>query len=64
LTEGKHTDVIPIAAELVPFLEIALAWTPSHLVFPRPDGSMMREGVALESVLRRALGRAGIVNGI
>ncbi len=62
-TKGGHADVIPIAAELVPYLERALAQSPSALVFPAPDGSMMAEQTALEHVLRRGLGRAGIVTG-
>ncbi|RKG63514.1 site-specific integrase [Corallococcus sp. CA054B] len=62
-TKGGHADVIPIAAELVPFLETAMRLSPSALVFPGEDGTMMRRDVALESVLRRALGRAGIVTG-
>jgi len=62
-TKGGHADVIPIAAELVPFLETAMRRSPSALVFPGEDGTMMRRDVALESVLRRALGRTGIVTG-
>jgi integrase len=61
-TKGGHADVIPIATELVPYLENALASSPSDLVFPAPDGSMNSEGVQLELVLRRALHRAGIVD--
>ncbi len=62
-TKGGHADVIPIAAELVPYLERALAQSPSPLVFPTPDGSMTAEQTGLEHVLRRALGRTGIVTG-
>ena len=62
-TKGGHADVIPIALELMPYLQTAISASPSVLVFPAKDGSMMREDVALESVLRRALGRAGIVEG-
>ena len=62
-TKGGHADVIPIAAELVPYLERALAASPSELVFPAPDGSMMSDKIKLEHVLRRALGRAGIATG-
>ncbi len=62
-TKGGHSDVIPIAADLVPFLEEAIRRSPSELVFPADDGTMMRRDVALEDVLRRALGRAGIVTG-
>ncbi len=62
-TKGGHADVVAINAELIPFLEVALAASPSELVFPNADGSMMRPDVALEGVLRRAMGRAGIVTG-
>jgi integrase len=62
-TKGGHADRIPIAAELVPYLERAISASSSELVFPAPNGSMMREGVDLVGVLRRALGRAGIVTG-
>jgi hypothetical protein len=66
---------VPIAAALVPWLRDALQQSPSELVFPHvcgtscprkscpgPGGMLSRE-VALEAVLRRALGRAGIVRG-
>ena len=62
-TKGGHVDVIPIAAELVPYLERALGASASELVFPAADGSMMRADIALEKVLRRAMGRAGITTG-
>ncbi len=61
--KSQREEVIPIATELIPFLEIAVQASPSELVFPAPDGSMMREDVDTENVLRRALGRAGIVLG-
>jgi len=62
-TKGGRAEVLPIAAELVPYLEEALSRSASELVFPGEDGSMMRRDVALEDVLRRAMGRAGIVTG-
>ncbi len=62
-TKGGRVRAVPIASELVPYLEAAFAVSPSRLVFPAEDGSMMRPDVALESVLRRAMGRAGIVTG-
>ncbi len=62
-TKGGHADVIPIASELVPFLAEAIRRSPSELVFPAEDGAMMRRDVALEDVLRRAMGRAGMVTG-
>src|SRR5450631_397294 len=61
--KSKREEVIPIATELVPFLELAIKASKSELVFPRPDGSMMKEDVDTENVLRRALARAGIVLG-
>jgi len=62
-TKGGHADGIPIATELAPFLQLAVDASPSQLVFPREDGSMMRRDVNLEHTLRRALGRAGVVEG-
>ncbi len=62
-TKGGHSDAIPIAADVAPFLKSAIAASPSALVFPAADGSMMREQIRLHDVLRRALGRAGIVQG-
>ena len=61
--KGQCEEAIPMAAELVPFLELAVQESPSELVFPRADGSMMAEDVNLEHVLRRALARAGMVTG-
>jgi len=62
-TKGRRSDAIPIAGELRPYLEHALRVSPSHLVFPREDGEMYREGVQLEMTLRRALRKAGLVSG-
>ena len=64
-TKGSRAEAIPVARELVPYLQHALARSlvDSELVFPKEDGTMMRPDVALEGVLRRALGRAGIVRG-
>jgi excisionase family DNA binding protein len=62
MTKGGHED-IPIASELLPFLKAAIDASPSELVFPGPEGRMMREDVKLQAVLRRAMARAGIVLG-
>ena len=35
-TKGGHADVIPIATELVAYLDEAIARSPSGLVFPAP----------------------------
>jgi integrase len=63
IPKGGHEDGVPIAAELAPYLEDAVRRSPSHLIFPRPDGEMYSPKTQLEFVLRRALGRAGIVQG-
>jgi len=60
-TKGAATKAVPIADELVPYLKTAIARSPSELVFPNDDGRRMRPDVRLEDILRRALGRAGIV---
>jgi integrase len=60
-TKGGHADVLPIAAELIPYLEAAIESSPSDLVFPKPDGTMACETLSLEIVPRRAFRRAGIV---
>lgn len=60
-TKGGHADLLPIAEGLVPFLREALATSSSELVFPREDGSQHPPDLALHKVLRRALGRAGLV---
>ncbi len=60
-TKGGHADLLPVADELVPWLEEAVRRSPSKLVFPRPDGSMHRRDI--DRILRRALRRAGVGGG-
>jgi integrase len=62
-TKGGHADVLPIALQLVPFLEQAFEDSTSQLVFPAADGSMRTDETDLQQVLRRAMGRAGLVHG-
>jgi integrase len=62
-TKGGHAEVIPIAAELVPYLQEAVSRSPSELVFPGEDGGMRVRKVELQGVLRRAMARAGIAQG-
>ena len=62
-TKGNREDLLPIAVGLMPYLREALAASPSELLFPREDGTQHRPDVALHKVLRRALGRAGLVEG-
>ena len=63
IPKGDHEEGVPIAAELVPYLQEAIKSSPSELVFPRRDGSMYLPNTQLEKVLRRALRAAGIVVG-
>ncbi len=62
-TKGGHDSMLPIAEGLRPYLVAALNASLSDLVFPRPDGLMHSRDLAVDMVLRRALGRAGIVTG-
>jgi integrase len=60
-TKGGHADAIPIHPELMAFLRHAIESSPSPLVFPGHDGEMFAEDTDLAAVLRRAMGRAGLV---
>jgi excisionase family DNA binding protein len=62
-TKGGRAEVVPLSKQLVPFLKEAILQSPSELVFPAEDGSMQSHEISLEHVLRRAMGRAGIVLG-
>ncbi len=62
-TKGGHAEAVPIASELVPYLEAAIKQSSSELVFPNEDGSMMSEEASLQELLQSALARAGIVTG-
>jgi integrase len=62
-TKGGHEDLLPIPDELLPWIERALESSPSDVLFPREDGEQHASDVQLQDVLRRALARAGIVNG-
>lgn len=61
--KGGDDGIVPMAAELVPFMRAAVDSAPGDLVFPADDGTRRREDTPLEEVLRRAMGRAGIVEG-
>lgn len=62
-TNGNRAEAIPINSELVVYLRRTIAASPSELVVPAPDGTMLRNQTQLEHVLRRAMRRAGIVTG-
>lgn len=61
--DRSEADAIPIADELVPYLQIAVERSSSELVFPGGDGSMWRKTVDFGRILRGALSRVGIVDG-
>ena len=62
-TKGGCEGVVPIATELVPFLQAAAEAAPGQRLFPGDDGLAMRADAKLEVILRRAMARAGIVEG-
>jgi hypothetical protein len=62
-TKGGHADAIPIAEPLVPYLEHAIEHARGELVFPDERGRMRSVDTKLEEVLRRAIGKAGLVDG-
>jgi len=63
-TKGGHADLIPMADAIVPILRRAASQSSSELVFPGPEGKMRKPSSAkLEVILRRALARAGLVEG-
>lgn len=63
-TKNRKAEPVPILEPLVPYLEEALA-TPGELMFPsegeKRKGQMRSEETKLQSTLRRAMARAGIV---
>ncbi len=74
-TKGGHADTVAVPSEALPWLAEAIYASPSELVFPHVcattcahqtrcpgPGGMMRPDTALESVLRRAMGRAGLAD--
>lgn len=62
-TKGGHEKPIPIHPDLEPVLRQAVEASPSELVFPAPDGGMLRDDFKFAVILRRAMARAGIVEG-
>jgi hypothetical protein len=61
---GRYgTPEVPVAPALLPHLAAAIDASPSELVFPASDGTMLSEDTNTERVLRSALARAGIVIG-
>jgi integrase len=62
-TKGNHADLVPIAAQLRPYLAEAMLGSRSQYVFAAEDGSLRSRDTKLQSVLRCALARAGLVMG-
>ena len=63
VTKGGDDGTVPIPEPLRPYLDAALQLSPSRWVFPAADGTQRASDTNLKAVLRRALGRAGIVDG-
>ena len=63
IPKGGRVEAIPINSELLPYLNKAIARSPSELVFPDEKGKMLPKHTAMEQVLRRAMRRAGLVTG-
>jgi len=62
-TKGGHEKPIPIHPDLEPVLREAVEMSASDLVFPAPHGGMVRGDFKFAPILRRAMARAGIVEG-
>jgi len=62
-TKGGHEKPIPIHPDLEPVLREAVDTSASDLVFPAPGGGMLRDDFKFAVILRRAMARAGIVEG-
>jgi integrase len=74
VTKNGEQAEVPIPDAALPWLDEAAAASPSEFLFPhvcvrrcKPEckllGTMMRRDIPLQEMLRRALGRAGIVQG-
>ena len=62
-TKGGHADVIPIAKPLHPYLRAAIEKSACELVFPDSKGRMRKKEADPQKILRRAMARAGLVEG-
>ena len=60
-TKGNHADLLPVADDLVPYLQRALDSSQSELVFPNAHGEQHRHDVKLQNVLRKTMVKAGLV---
>ena len=62
--KNGRAEAVPLNSELLAhYLQQAIRMSPSDLVFPAPDGKMLRKQTQLELILRRAMRRAGLVTG-
>lgn len=62
VTKGGDEDAIPIAAELVPYLERAMGQSKTPFVFVTAEGKPLSRETKVDAVLKSALRRAGIVS--
>src|SRR6266581_4441343 len=63
VTKGGDEGTVPIPEPLRPYIDAAIKLSPSRWVFPAAGGTQRATDTNLKAVLRRALGRAGIVEG-
>jgi len=63
VTKGGDEGTVPIPEPLRPYIDAAIKLSPSRWVFPAADGTQRATDTNLKAVPRRALGRAGIVEG-
>lgn len=61
--QGRPRGPDPLDEELLPYLVEAMKQSKSDLLFSKPDGTQYPADLAQHLILRRAMGRAGIVEG-
>ena len=62
--KNGRAEAVPLNSELLThYLQQAIRTSPSDLVFPAPNGKMLRRQTQLELILRRAMRRAALVTG-
>ena len=62
-TKGGRAVTLPVPEPLRPYLDSAFQGSQSDWLFPKPDGAQRSLDLDVTAVLRRALGRAGLVEG-
>lgn len=62
-TKSKRDRQVPIPLGLMPVIREQLRAAPGPFLFPNPSGRQWSRTVRLHDIIRRALGRAGLVTG-